>query len=91
MCDGICWNSTLVGYQMPRSALLPCTHRVTHAHPQSTDYKRHLNDLGIVTHNNMQPTLFGGNMYIFSGRMTTTRASTGGVATYPYAQGTDLA
>ena len=36
-------------------------------------------------HNNMQPTLFGGNMYIFSGRMYS------GLGTYPYSAATDLA
>lgn len=51
---------------------------------------------GSLPHNNVQPTLFGGNMYIFSGKMTTTRvytygSTTGGLNTYPYATGTDLA
>lgn len=36
-------------------------------------------------HNNMQPTLFGGNMFVFSGLMYT------GLGTYPFSTGTDLA
>jgi microcystin-dependent protein len=40
---------------------------------------------GSQYHNNMQPTLFGGNMYIFSGRMYS------GLGTYPYSAATDLA
>lgn len=36
-------------------------------------------------HNNMQPTLFGGNMYIFSGKIYS------GLGTYPYSAATDLA
>ncbi len=65
-----------------------------HTHSISTD-GAHQHAIGSTGgsdwHNNMQPTLFGGNMFIFSGRMTTTRSSTGGNSTYPYAQGTDLA
>ncbi len=40
---------------------------------------------GNLYHNNMQPTLFSGNMYIFSGRMYS------GLGTYPYSAATDLA
>lgn len=40
---------------------------------------------GSAYHNNMQPTLFSGNMYIFSGKMYS------GLGTYPYSAATDLA
>ncbi len=60
----------------------------------------HFHSIGLTggssPHNNMQPTLFGGNMFIFTGLMYTGRqftygSTTGGLNTFPYAQGTDLA
>lgn len=60
------------------------------AHTHTTDVQgNHQHTIGSTGgsafHNNMQPTLFGGNMYIFSGRMYS------GLGTYPYSAATDLA
>lgn len=60
----------------------------THTHSIALD-GNHQHEIGSTGgnqyHNNMQPTLFSGNMYIFSGRMYS------GLGTYPYSAATDLA